>query len=205
MAEGALKTLDQSFVEKAGTKLGSLYQDLVEDCLSDIQNQYQYAKARMEQKDKIEWVPTSAFPSEPPGKRVETRKQKEKARPSHSSVYNIARYTELAVVGEPSEPARTVKVAASTAEVFSTLVTYLESRGSIRWEAFEAAIVDLGFSVLPKFSSVYSFLPPNSIAAEKSITLHRPHRSRIEGHIVYIFARRLKGAYRWSDGTFKVG
>jgi hypothetical protein len=36
MAVGALTTLDNYILEKTGSKLGFLYQDLVEDCVSNI-------------------------------------------------------------------------------------------------------------------------------------------------------------------------
>jgi hypothetical protein len=38
MAEGALRALDEFIIAKAGTKMGFLYQDLVEGCLSDLQS-----------------------------------------------------------------------------------------------------------------------------------------------------------------------
>ena len=204
MAEGALKTLDQFLVERVGTGLGFLYHDLVEDCLSDVQEQYRHAKARVEQKDRTEWVSTSAVSSEPPEKRMETRKQKEKTRPPHSSVYDITRDTELDIAGEPCQPAQIFKVTASTAQVFSTLFDKSEHRGSINWGAFEAAMADVGFSVVPKFGAVYTFLPPESMAVRRPITLHRPHGPRIEGYRILFFARRLERRYGWGKGTFEV-
>jgi hypothetical protein len=36
MAEGALNALDQFIIDKIGTKMGFLYQDLIEDYILDI-------------------------------------------------------------------------------------------------------------------------------------------------------------------------
>jgi len=91
----------------------------------------------------------------------------------------------------------------STAEVFSTLFDKKQSRGSVNWVNFEAAMADLGFSFMPKFGSVYTFLPPKSMGT-KSVTVHRPHKSRIEGYSLLIVSRRLKRVYGWGDKTFTV-
>jgi hypothetical protein len=204
MAENALKTLDQFIVEKAGTKMGFLYQDLVEDCFSDLQNHCQQAKTKIEHEVKTELSPLPVLTPQLVEKRVEQRKQKEKTRPFHSSTYEIVPHEETHGTEEPAPPPNTFKVDSSTAEVFSKLFTKSQSRGSVSWTAFEAAMVGLGFSVLPKFGSVYTFLPPDTMAAKKSFTAHRPHKSRIEGYVIPIFARRLKRLYGWGEQTFEV-
>lgn len=206
MSDGALNVLDQFIIETSGTKMGFMYQDLVEDCLSELQNQYQQAKAKLEQKDKTTPpppFPAPTFSQPPPAERVEERRQKEKTRPPHSSAYEIAPHAEKEVPA-PSPPSQTFRVGSSTAEVFSTLFNKSQSRGSVPWSAFEAAMADLGFSVVPKFGSVYTFLPPDTVAVKKSLTLHRPHKSRIEGYVLPIFAQRLNRVYGWGDGTFEV-
>ncbi len=65
-------------------------------------------------------------------------------------------------------------------------------------------MADLGFSVVPKFGSVYTFLPPESMGVKQSITVHRPHKSRIEGYKLLIFSQRLKRVYGWEEMTFEV-
>lgn len=212
MAEGALKALDRFIIEKTGTKLGFLYQDLVEDCFSDLEHQYRQVKARIEKDEKAKkeeqpaWIPFPETAPQPPEKRVEQRRQKEKTRPSHSSVYEIvAPRAGPAAAEEPAPPpSQTFKVSQSTVQVFSTLFDKSESRGTVNWAAFQGAMADLGFSVMPKYGSVYSFLPPASMAASKSFTVHRPHKSQIEGYLIPIFARRLKRLYEWGEKTFEV-
>ncbi|KAK5988346.1 hypothetical protein PT974_12497 [Cladobotryum mycophilum] len=88
VASTALGALDQFVAEKAGSKIGFLYQDLVEECFSDLQNQYEQVKTKLEQK--AEWTPLPVPPLEPLEKRIEQRKQKEKTRPSHSSAFELA-------------------------------------------------------------------------------------------------------------------
>lgn len=202
MADSALKTVDQFVVEKAGTKLGFLYQDLLEECISKIQAQYEQSKTKL---NETEYTPPVSAP-EQPDERLQQRRQKEKTRPSVSSNYEIAPSQEESRAAEKqaAPPAETFKVSASTAEVFSTLFAKSEARGSVSWAAFEGAMADLGFSVFPKFGSVFTFYPPESMSIRRPLTLHRPHGSHIEGYQLLIYARRLKRAYGWNDGMFRV-
>jgi hypothetical protein len=217
MSEGALKKLDQFVIDKVGTKMGFLYEDLVHECLAVLENQYQLAKAKMEeqakaaamdQQQKMDWTPTPIPAPQPREERVEQRRQKEKTRPAHSSLYEItSSRTEppATSTAEESEPSpQTFKVSASTAGVFETLFKKMQSRGAVDWVDFVAAMADLGFSVVPKLGSVYTFLPPASMGVKRSITVHRPHKSRIEGYLLLIFSRRLKRVYGWGEETFVV-
>jgi hypothetical protein len=217
MSEGALKKLDQFVIDKVGTKMGFLYEDLVHECLAVLENQYQLAQAKMEeqakaaamdQQQKMDWTPTPIPAPQPREERVEQRRQKEKTRPAHSSLYEItSSRTEppATSTAEESEPSpQTFKVSASTAGVFETLFKKMQSRGAVDWVDFVAAMADLGFSVVPKLGSVYTFLPPASMGVKRSITVHRPHKSRIEGYLLLIFSRRLKRVYGWGEETFVV-
>lgn len=204
MADKALNAMDQFIINKAGSKLGFLYQDLVNDCCSDLEKQLEQIKTKAEQ-TKAGFVPLPQEVAQSSGTLVEQRRQKEKTRPVHSSVYEIAPTTLTKQDLEETEPqSAKIKAKASTAEVFSTLFSKSESRGAVSWIAFEAAMADLGFSVIPKFGSVYTFSPPESMDAKRSLTLHRPHKSNIEGWLVPIYARRLKRVYGWDEETFEV-
>jgi hypothetical protein len=202
MASKTLILLDHFIIENAGTKMGFLYQDLVEECFVEIERQYKLVKNRTEQKGPAEVTPTSPPVPEPREKRVEQRKQKEKTRPSHSSIFEIVATPEEE---KPLEEEPTIlKVRASTAEVFSTLFAKAESRGSVSWAAFVSAMTDLGFSVQPRTGSVYTFFPPESMHASKSLTLHRPHKSEIESYHTIVYAKRLRRVYGWNEKTFEV-
>ncbi|PKS05935.1 hypothetical protein jhhlp_007768 [Lomentospora prolificans] len=209
MTDGAMKALDEFVTGRAGTKMGFLYYDLVQDCVAELQSRYEQSKAKLEQIDKP--VATSAPTSGVEAQEIiaEQRRQKEKVktRPPHSSVYEIAPQPESAPVikdSTESRPSQRVKVSSSTADVFMTLFEKSKSRGSVNWTAFESAMVELGFSVFPKFGSVYTFSPPESLGFKRSLTIHRPHQSRIEGYLLPIFARRLKRVYGWTEKTFEV-
>lgn len=79
-----------------------------------------------------------------------------------------------------------------------------KARGSVAWTSFESAMVDLGFSIVPKFGPVYTFVPPKSMEATTSLTVHRPHKASIEGYLVPIYARQLKTKYGWDESSFVV-
>ncbi|EFQ29397.1 hypothetical protein CGRA01v4_05158 [Colletotrichum graminicola] len=201
MTEGALKALDQFVVNKAGAKLGFLYQDLVDECFSDLQNQYDQYKAKIEAGQK-EWTPLPVPVPEPRETLIQQRKQKEKTRPSHSSTYDISPQAEPAL--ENAVIPQTFKVSAGTAEVFGAFFGKSESRGAVSWAAFQGAMAEIGFSVLPKYGSVFTFLPPETMSVKRSFTVHRPHKSDIEGYVRLIYARRLTRAYGWDEKTFAV-
>ncbi|KAJ2978078.1 hypothetical protein NUW58_g7610 [Xylaria curta] len=115
-----------------------------------------------------------------------------------------SRNLNVAAVPAPPPPPKPIRVKPATAEVFSTLFDKAEARGSVPWVNFEAALAELGFSVIPKFGSVFTFFPPDDMSIQKPITLHRPHKSRIEGHLLLIFARRLNRLYGWKQETFQI-
>jgi hypothetical protein len=200
---GALAALDEFIVQKTGAKLGSLFEDVVQDSLSGLEILYEEAKAKQEKADKqTTYVPLPTEPSPSSSAKIADRRAKEKTRPV-GSVYTITAppVTPQIVV---TEPAPQIKVKAVTAALFSKLFSRSEARGSIPWRDFESAMADLGFSVTPKGGSIFDFHPPSSMNTTRPITLHRPHLSDIEGHLVYVFARRLERVYGWRSETFIV-
>ncbi|KAJ4365871.1 hypothetical protein N0V83_008493 [Neocucurbitaria cava] len=207
MADGALTTLNQYILEKTGTKLGYLYQDLVDDCVSNINKRYEQQKAKAgEAKAEAEYmVPTAP---EMPESCIQQRRQKEKTRPAHSSLYGItpqeaSANTTTTTSEQPAQPQQIFEVKAATFAVFSSLLSRSSAaRGSISWDAFVAAMTDLGFSVVPKGGSIYTFVPPEKVPVQRELTLHRPHQSCIEGRHLLIYSRRLKKVYGWNDETF---
>lgn len=202
MAVGALTTLDKYLLEKTGTKLGFLYQDLVDNCVSNIYKQYEQQKTKASEAKAEYIVPTAP---EAPESSIQQRRQKEKTRPAHSSMYEITPQAAANTSSkeQPAQPQQTLKVKASTFSVFSSLLSRSSvARGSVSWDAFAAAMTDLGFSVVPKVGSIYTFVPPETLAVQRDLTLHRPHQSRIEGPRLLVYSRRLKRVYGWDDSTF---
>ncbi|KAK1639226.1 hypothetical protein BDP81DRAFT_480108 [Colletotrichum phormii] len=197
MTVEALKTLDQFVVDNAGAKLGVLYEDLVDEWFSDLENQYGQFKAKIVQGQK-EWTPLPVPAPEPRETLVEQRKQKEKTRPAHVSAYEVGPQAEASTL-EPVVEKQTFKVSPATAEVFNAFFNKSESRGAVNWTAFEGAMAELGFSVLPKYGSVFTFMPPDTMAVQRPFTIHRPHKSQIEGYRTLIYSRRLTRAYGWDE------
>ncbi|KAI0859035.1 hypothetical protein F4860DRAFT_281054 [Xylaria cubensis] len=206
IAEAALAALNDSIIDKTGTTIRLLYQNLTDDCIASVHEQLNvHPEAAKNATIESQYIP---FPPESPKTHevcVQERRQKEKTRPAHSSVYEILstdQETVASTVAPPSPP-KPFKVKPATAELFSTLFGRAESRGSISWANFEAAMAELKFSVVPKFGSVYTFSPPETMTIQKPLTLHRPHKSHIEGYVLLVFARRLNRLYGWGESTFQ--
>ncbi|KAF7193248.1 hypothetical protein HII31_05474 [Pseudocercospora fuligena] len=208
VASNALQALDEFMVEKAGASLGSLYEDLLHDCLNDVEKMYSDAKLRAEKSEKQKqqsYVPLKTEDPKPANFRAEQRREKAKTRPAGEvRPYSITAIEpvqlETAVV-----PVVRFKVKASTASVFNTIFDKTHARGSVSWADFAGAMTELGFSVTPKYGSVFTFQPPESwTGSSRSITLHRPHASEIEGYKLLIFSRRLYKTYGWTVETFEV-
>lgn len=202
VSTGALAALDEFIVQETGAKLGSLYEDVVQDSLHGLDFMYAEAKARLEKAGKqTTYVP---LPEEPPASstaKLADRRSKEKTRPI-GSVYTITAPPETPQI-VVTEPVQQFPVKATTVALFSILFSRSEARGSISWRDFEAAMADLGFSVTPKGGSIFEFIPPASMNS-RPITLHRPHLSDIEGYKVCIFKRRLERVYGWAAESFVV-
>lgn len=204
MASGALTKLDQYLEEKTGAKLGHLYQDLIGDCVSKLQKQFEQQQAKASELN-VEYVTPTA--PESPESHIQQRKQKEKTRPTQSPTYKITPQTsEVALEdGQPTQPKQTFQVKASTAAVFASLLSRSSAaRGSVRWDAFVAAMTELGFSVIPKMGSIFTFAPSEKMQVQRDLTLHRPHQSSIEGPRLLVYSRRLKRVYGWDESTFVV-
>ncbi|KJZ76126.1 hypothetical protein HIM_04582 [Hirsutella minnesotensis 3608] len=210
-AEEALDALDDFMDEKAGAALGFLYQDLIDECLSALEAHCRQAKNKARELKCAE--PVFVSPSTPEARQlqIQTRRLKEKTRPSATALCGLSRREEFFDANEGSDESapeskapQTFRVSQAAANVFATLFDKSQARGTISWADFEAAMVELGFSVLPKFGSVYTFEPPASMGASKSFTIHRPHHSHIEGYSVAIYARRLNRVYGWDSDTFEL-
>jgi hypothetical protein len=94
MASMAPTRLDQFIIKNAGTKMGFLYQDQIEECFATIWKQYMSMKeqvGRIEHIEAAEVAPREPLVAEPEPREtlIAQRKQKEKTRPSHSSIFEI--------------------------------------------------------------------------------------------------------------------
>ncbi|KAI1458571.1 hypothetical protein F4805DRAFT_474150 [Annulohypoxylon moriforme] len=203
--ENALKALDQFILEKMGAGMGFLYEDLISECTKRLSEQQ--IKDKVSEKAEAEFIPLpSEDPAQPQEARVQERRQKLKTRPAHSSIYEIIPSERLPVDKKDLEALKPTRltVRSGSAETFSSLFSKSEARGSIPWTSFESAMSDLGFSVIPEYGSVYTFAPTEKLGFDKSIKIHRPHQSRIEGHKLLFIARILSRTYGWTKDSFQV-
>jgi len=201
MAVNALAALDEYLLEKTSTKLSLLYQNLVDAWVSGIHEQYKQQEANIG-RAKAEYIVPMA--PKVPELRIQQRGQKEKTRPARSFTHETTPQTATATSGEqPALSQQTFKVRPSTFSVFPSLLSRSPvARGPVGWNAFAAAMTDLGFSVVPKVGSIYTFIPLKDVAVQRDLTLHRPHQSFIEGPRLLVYSRRLKQVYGWDDSTF---
>lgn len=212
MAEGALSALDAFLREKTDASLGQKYGDLMKEAIDDAARQIEQEKAAKATNKSQPSQPSTFAPRKRPSSEVISpeRRVKQKTRPPHSSAFSLLSSDDEA--NEAREPAdrgsqaqEKLKVSPAGFATFSTLFARSrESRGFVNWTAFESSMAELGFSVFPKFGSVYTFNPPADMGVQRSVTLHRPHQSRLEGRLLLIFSRRLNRAYGWNDQTFEV-
>ncbi|UKZ62368.1 uncharacterized protein TrAtP1_003618 [Trichoderma atroviride] len=93
MASEILAELDQFVIGKTGSKMRFLYQDLMEDCLADLEHQYQATKAKLKN---VDYVPLPAAAPQSADERMEQRKVKEKTRPCQSTILDMLQPPEAA-------------------------------------------------------------------------------------------------------------
>ena len=210
MSEAAMRAVDDFVTQKMGAKMGLLYQRIVQDSLAELQKRCEQLRAEPTPTPtrQTDWLLMPPAESQRVAERVQERRQKPKTRPAYSPVSESfpprtvhAEVIQEEVLPPPSGP---LKVTATAGMVFSTLFDKSRSRGTINWSAFESAMADLGFSVIPKLGSAYTFYPPPSMDTNMPFTIHRPHQSRIEGHLILCLASRLKRVYGWNEATFEV-
>lgn len=203
-ADSALKILDAFIHEITGGNIGSLYQELVEDCVSKVHRQYEQQKANSKEAKAqyAEHITPSTKAT-----RVQQRRQKEKTQPSRSSVFDITPNATAAAEThsnkKPSPVQPVFKVKKSSHAVFSALFSKSSAaRGSISWDAFVAAMTDVGFDVIPNVDPVFTFCPLEKVPVKNDVTIHRPHNSRIQGWKSIQISRKLTRAFGWNDATF---
>ena len=212
MAHGALKSLSQLVVDKAGATPESLYQNLVDTCIADIKKNYQLKQDALEKhtepaaEESSFVAPFGAIPEAPDKFVVQQRREKEKTRPANPPPQDIAPQLKSSSTPAPNpEPARVFSVKRSTFSVFSTMFSKEQSHGSVHWTSFKSAMADLHFGVKTFDGSGHTFVPPaGENFAQNSVVLHRPHGSRLEGKKLRDYAKRLNKAYGWGEASFQV-
>ncbi|KAL2755419.1 hypothetical protein ACRALDRAFT_2041791 [Sodiomyces alcalophilus JCM 7366] len=211
MAAGALRALDQQILENMGATIGDLHEGLVAEWTKSLHERIQEAQtsqAAQSEAHSVVHAPAGADTETTPDWRAQVRKQKVKTRPAGTAPYDITPVTKDATVEDVPEAKKPVEmhnINPRAAATFAALFTRSENRKPIPWVAFQAAMADMGFSVLPRYGSVYTFAPPAPLVSCGPITLHRPHKSEIEGYRLLYIARRLTRKYGWTGRMFESG
>ncbi|KAG5938435.1 hypothetical protein E4U53_008014 [Claviceps sorghi] len=221
MAAGALKAFNEHFLDALGATMGGAYRKLMSECVAEVAERYQQVKLQSEQSSIQSPRPFSST-SEAMDSCIQPRRQREKERGKEKKTADREHGVGAAVVGgevkdastdgltgvapagdEAGPDAPTLQVKAATAQMFRTIFKKSEARGAISWDAFEAGMANVGFSVVPKFGSVITFVPPSTMHVQKPITIHRPHTAQVEGYRLLIIAKRLGRIYGWKEETFQ--
>lgn len=75
---------------------------------------------------------------------------------------------------------------------------------SIEWVDFGAAMVEIGFEIIPSVGLLYSFKRgENSVKPAEFFTLSRPYRESIKGNSLIHLAARLEKLYGWGRDSFE--
>ncbi|KAF9880253.1 hypothetical protein CkaCkLH20_02207 [Colletotrichum karsti] len=159
------------------------------------------------------------YPSPPSPARAFPRKQiqenektkKKKTRPISLTTSHSAEKSQVDETS-PTSPSTAspmdcpmFRVKPCTAEFFWSLFGKARARSTMSWKSFEAAMADLGFSVMRnKGGSSVAFVPPDTMPELRPISIHAPHHFQIEGYRSLILSRRLTRAYGWDENTFQI-
>ena len=203
VSNNALAALNDFITADTGSKLGSLYENIVQDSMKDLEKMCAEAKPKLDESaKKTTYVPLPTGPLPSDDAELIHQRTKDRVHPTGTSIYAIMGTLETPQV-VASEPVRLYKVKGTTASILTTLFSRSQARVSVAWTDFESAMVDLGFSVTPRAGSRIAFIPPSSMEGGPAI-IHRPHRSEIEGSKLLNTARTLQKIYGWTAGSFIV-
>ncbi|KAF9870188.1 ipa protein [Colletotrichum karsti] len=188
--EGALKALDRFLAEKAGAKLGFLYEDLVQDSVAHLAKQHEESKAKGE----MDWTPLPIEGAESREKFVEDRKKRNENRTSEISSLDIRPDGQRPAAEEVASPAKAIQAIPRIGEVFSKLLGKAEASDPVKWEDLEDAMRTAGFRPIPKYNVFTTFLMSEAVS-KQPFAVKRPFKSMIAGHTSPILGERLKRAY----------
>ncbi|KAF4819279.1 hypothetical protein CGCSCA5_v004617 [Colletotrichum siamense] len=189
----ALERLDEIVAEKLGTRLGFLYEDLIQDSFAYLDKQYDHAKANGE----TDWTVLAVEPQEPSEKLVESRKERGKSRLSSRCQFDILSSERKSVPALP-----TIKVEhESMIETFKSLIGKSEPREAADWPAFNLAMKELGFRVIRTADGLNHAFESSKFGC-KLLVVSPPYKGKFEGDSALVLGQRLNKAYGWTEDTF---
>ncbi|KAI8295543.1 hypothetical protein K4K56_011361 [Colletotrichum sp. SAR 10_98] len=193
LIDSALERLDEIVAEKLGTRLGFLYEDLIQDSFAYLDKQYNHAKANGE----TDCTALAVEPHEPSEKLVESRKERGKSRSSSRSQFDILSSARESVPALP-----TIKVEyESMIETFKSLIGKSEPREAADWPAFNLAMKELGFRVIRTADGLNHAFESSKFGC-KLLAVSPPYKGKFEGDSALVLGQRLNKAYGWTEATF---
>ncbi|PLB54148.1 hypothetical protein P170DRAFT_344444 [Aspergillus steynii IBT 23096] len=202
--ERVLDKVDEVIDCYTGTQLSTLYEERIEECMLAIRKRSDENRTQVQRERELMAERLSMTEAPAGSLKIKERKVKPKTRPTQSSSEQSDESSSSASSPpEIVEERPTMKVKPESYDVFKTLLSRAEPRGSLAWSAFTAAMSELGFAVTHKYGSVVTFEPSASLSHLKAFTFHRPHESRLEGHRLLWLSRRLKRVYEWDIDCFE--
>ncbi|KAH7353912.1 hypothetical protein B0T11DRAFT_312366 [Plectosphaerella cucumerina] len=193
-AAGALRRLDKDLGQAWQGGIASRYSTATSRCVDELEaipddmptgTSVVTADAKVSRKGSDEDESTTPQPEKHP--KIKTRP----AQPPSTTQTEMRRDDEDIVMKDKASAEMLV-----TTNTMGTM-TALFSR-------FESAMADLGFSILPRGGSVYTYTPPSSFSKAGQTTIHRPHGAKLERYRLQRLAHRLRTRYGWTTQSFKV-
>ncbi|KAB5535289.1 hypothetical protein GE09DRAFT_1250423 [Coniochaeta sp. 2T2.1] len=208
VAKAALQGLEDAAQPIMGRTIREVYSDLVSETLANLEARYEKINglAKKDTASDQQWASSSSQATSPSSRVPQSqRRSKEKTRPSSAPTLTApperAADAEAAAETPPSVP-DVFQVSRSTWEVFNNILNRSEAHGPVNWDDFKSAMAELGFAIHPRFGSVYRFIPPQSMNTTRPLTVHDPHKSKIEGRKKSHLRRRLQKVYEWEIENF---
>ncbi|XWW92563.1 hypothetical protein V2A60_000488 [Cordyceps javanica] len=226
-----LAALDACTRAHAGTSLEEAYGAVVNNCLIELKSQLSTSRLEPQLRRNAEPLPVPETPTrsgwpvpEPKeeaklaatyveatkiptpilGKKKEKRVQSTTESQPKRPILSTAKYSVQPTPQADVASASKIRVSAATAQVFSILFDKSLSRSGLHWASFEAAMAELNFRISPRQGSSILFEPPASLGPGRSLTIHRPHGSRVEGFRTVILRQRLTRSFGWDNETFAI-
>ncbi|KAL7932226.1 hypothetical protein V8C35DRAFT_307728 [Trichoderma chlorosporum] len=201
-----LSQLGACVTRKTGAKMEFYYQYIAQKCLAHHRIQSQRGREPLQDVFPITLAYSiaeklgrderseDASPPQPPTSAIVSTSVASNTQPMHQVHASTSTTVTAPVESSDKAAMRPIYATPVAKKVFSTLFGNPEVRASISWDAFESTMVAMGFSVNHGVF-YYTFAPPKFMPITTSFTVLRPRNSKIEGHLVHLFSRRLKKAY----------
>ena len=178
-ADAAGQSLDTFVTGQKGKTIGGLFEDIINDCLSQV-------RARI-------GSPAAAIPdpNAPQAQENEDRDSTEDSSPPITTPIS------------PKEPKKPEPIVTSPSTLTTMKTLFKDSNANtITWAAFVTAMKGIGFQIQLEDCGVITFNPDDQEMYEDLFTVQRPHQDGIEGAQSILLSERLKEVFKWDERVF---